>query len=48
MSKKSPKPSKGPDADGIMTWDLRIPAGRTRTIKFTYKIERPTNWQLTQ
>jgi hypothetical protein len=48
MSKKSPKPSKGPDADGIMTWDLRIPAGKTRTIKFTYKIERPTNWQLTQ
>jgi len=48
MSKKSPKPSKGPDADGIMTWDLKIPAGKTRTIKFTYKIERPTNWQLTQ
>ena len=48
MSKNSPKPSKGPDADGIMTWDLRIPAGKTRTIKFTYKIERPTNWQLTQ
>jgi hypothetical protein len=48
LSKKSPKPAKGPDADGIMTWDLRIPAGKTRTIKFTYKIERPTNWQLTQ
>jgi hypothetical protein len=48
LFKKSPKPAKGPDADGIMTWDLRIPAGKTRTIKFGYKIERPTNWQLTQ
>jgi uncharacterized protein (TIGR02231 family) len=48
IQKKSPQPAKGPDADGIMTWDLSIPAGKTITIKFTYKIERPTNWQLTQ
>lgn len=48
LSNKSPRPSKGPDADGIITWDLKIPAGKTLTIKFTYKIERPANWQLTQ
>ena len=46
--KTDPRPEKGPDADGIMHWKLTIPAGKTRTIKFSYKIERPENWQLTQ
>ena len=43
-----PKPVKGPDVDGIIRWELDIPAGKTSKIEFSYKIERPENWQLHQ
>jgi uncharacterized protein (TIGR02231 family) len=43
-----PKPVKGPDVDGIIRWELDIPAGKTRKIEFSYRIERPENWQLHQ
>jgi uncharacterized protein (TIGR02231 family) len=43
-----PKPTEGPDADGIMRWKLVIPAKKNKTIQFSYQIERPENWQLTQ
>jgi uncharacterized protein (TIGR02231 family) len=46
--KMKPKPYKGPDADGIMRWKIDIPAGKTRTIQFSYKITRPADWQLFQ
>ncbi len=48
MGKLSPKPVKGPDHDGIMRWELDIPAGKMSKIEFKYKIERPENWQLHQ
>lgn len=37
-----------PDTGGIMRWRLNVPAGKTRTIKFSYEIERPADWQLYQ
>jgi uncharacterized coiled-coil protein SlyX len=43
-----PKPLKGPDVDGVLRWELSIPAGQTEKIEFRYTIERPENWQLTQ
>jgi hypothetical protein len=46
--KMKPRPTEGPDADGIMRWKLKIPAKKNQTIQFSYKIERPENWQLTQ
>jgi uncharacterized protein (TIGR02231 family) len=46
--KMKPKPTEGPDAEGILRWKLNIPAGKTRTIQFSYRIKRPENWQLTQ
>ncbi len=43
-----PKPVMKPNHDGIMEWILKIPAGQTRKIKFSYRIKRPENWQLYQ
>ncbi|MFH0901645.1 MAG: mucoidy inhibitor MuiA family protein [Pseudomonadota bacterium] len=43
-----PKPVKGPDVDGILRWELDIPAGQTAKIEFSYQIKRPENWQLSQ
>ena len=48
QGKLSPKPVKGPDVDGVMRWELTIPAGQTKKIEFSYKIQRPENWQLHQ
>ncbi|MBW1873021.1 MAG: DUF4139 domain-containing protein, partial [Deltaproteobacteria bacterium] len=48
LLKVNPKQAKGPDANGIMHWELDIPAGKTKTIEFRYKVTRPENWQLTQ
>lgn len=44
----SPVAGKGPDADGVLRWDLDLPAGATRKIEFSYRITRPENWQLHQ
>ena len=44
----SPVASKGPDADGVLRWDLDLPDGATRKIEFSYRITRPENWQLHQ
>jgi hypothetical protein len=43
-----PKPAEGPNVDGVIKWLLDIPAGKTRKITFSYRIERPENWQLHQ
>ncbi len=43
-----PKPVEGPNVDGVIKWLLDIPAGKTRKIEFSYRIERPENWQLHQ
>ncbi len=44
----SPKLKRGPDAEGMLRWRLKIPAGKTRTIIFGYQVSRPENWQLFQ
>lgn len=45
----NPKPlADYPDASGLMRWRLSVPAGKTRTIRFSYEIERPADWQLYQ
>lgn len=44
----SPVAGKGPDADGVLRWDLDLPAGATRKIEFSYRVTRPENWQLHQ
>ncbi len=31
---------------GILHWDLEIPAGQTETIELTYSITRPSGWKL--
>ncbi|MFN3201493.1 MAG: DUF4139 domain-containing protein [Bradymonadia bacterium] len=47
-TKASPEAAAGPDTDGIMRFDLRLKAGATKTIEFTYTIERPADWRLWQ
>lgn len=43
-----PKPHAGPDGEGIFRWNVDVPAGKTKTLTLTYKVERPADWQLTQ
>lgn len=43
-----PEPSEGPDAEGLMRFDLSLKAGATDTIEFNYTIERPADWRLRQ
>lgn len=38
----------GPDAKGILGWEIDVPAGKTTKIIFRYQIERPADWQLQQ
>lgn len=35
-----------PDANGVLYWDLDIPAGKTETVTLKYAITRPKNWKL--
>lgn len=44
----SPKPAEGPDAQGLMAFDLTIAPGKTERIRFDYTVTRPENWQLRQ
>lgn len=48
LGKVSPKLAEKRDAKGRLRWRLKIPAGKTRTITYSYSIERPENWQLYQ
>ena len=33
-----------PNKNGIITWDITVPAQKTKVIEFAYKIQRPKNW----
>lgn len=33
-----------PNKKGIIHWDIMVPAQKTETITFSYKIQRPKNW----
>jgi hypothetical protein len=43
-----PKPSRGPDDEGIVEWSLTVPPKKRQQIELVYKIERPADWQLFQ
>ena len=43
-----PKGVKGPDGSGVVRWLLKIPAGKTTTLTFSYDIRRPKDWRLHQ
>ena len=44
----NPKPTKGPDASGIVRFQLDLTAGATRTIEIVYEIDRPADFELRQ
>ena len=41
-----PFEQKEKNHQGILYWDLEIPAGQTETIELNYSISRPKNWKL--
>ena len=41
-----PFEQKEQNHQGILYWDLEIPAGQTETIELSYSISRPKNWKL--
>lgn len=45
--KADPEPAAVDDA-GRMTFELEVPAGQVRTVRFGYTIRRPADWQLYQ
>lgn len=45
--KAEPKPSAVDEA-GRITFDLEVPPGQARTVRFRYTIRRPADWQLYQ
>jgi hypothetical protein len=48
LGRLSPKPATGPDAQGLMQFDLALKPGETGTIRFDYTVTRPENWKLRQ
>ncbi|MCK6549090.1 DUF4139 domain-containing protein, partial [Myxococcota bacterium] len=44
----SPQPKDPPNADGLMRFELDVPAGQTKKITFSYSVKRPAGWQLQQ
>ena len=43
-----PAATGGPDADGVIRWRLDLSPGATQTLKLSYRITRPKDWQLYQ
>jgi uncharacterized protein (TIGR02231 family) len=43
-----PAPTGLPDADGVVRWRLELGPGATQTLKLSYQITRPKDWQLYQ
>jgi hypothetical protein len=43
-----PAATGAPDADGVIKWRLELAAGATQTLKLSYRITRPKDWQLYQ
>jgi len=42
----SAPPKDGPDADGLLRWEVNVAPGKTTTLTFKYQIKRPKDWQL--
>ena len=43
-----PAATGAPDADGVIRWRLDLAPGATQTLKLSYRITRPKDWQLYQ
>jgi hypothetical protein len=43
-----PATTGAPDADGVVKWRLELAPGATQTLKLSYRITRPKDWQLYQ
>lgn len=46
--KMKPAPIEGPDADGLLVFEVDLKPGAKTTIEFEYTIRRPADWQLRQ
>ena len=42
----TPAQREGPDADGILRWEVTVAPGKTTKLVFKYQIKRPKDWQL--
>jgi hypothetical protein len=43
-----PAATGAPDADGVIRWRIDLAPGATQTLKLSYRITRPKDWQLYQ
>jgi len=43
-----PAATSAPDADGVVRWRVDLAPGATQTLKLSYSISRPKDWQLYQ
>jgi uncharacterized protein (TIGR02231 family) len=43
-----PAATGAPDADGVIKWRVALAPGATQTLKLSYRITRPKDWQLYQ
>lgn len=48
LLKTSPTTAFGPDANGVLGWEVDVPAGKTTTITMTYLLRRPKDWRIYQ
>jgi len=48
VKKMSPALHKKIDGEGKVLWRLKIAAGKTKTIKYRYRVIRPAGWKVTQ
>ena len=46
LTASHPYKQKEKNHQGILYWDLEIPAGQTETIELNYAISRPKNWKM--
>jgi uncharacterized protein (TIGR02231 family) len=44
----TPTTAFGPDANGVLGWEVDVPAGKTTTLTMTYELRRPKDWRIYQ
>lgn len=48
LESATPALSQKPDADGLIKWELELPRGAKKVLKFRYSVVRPKDWKLWQ
>ncbi len=48
LIKSTPATKSGPDAEGLLTWELELGAGKKQVVELEYRLERPADWRLWQ